>query len=67
MAKQLEGKTPEKQLEHRISMLTKYGLGRKRSLDQLIDFTGIDFRNQKVYGDRCKELNWVPFVPDQGM
>lgn len=47
-----------------ISLLTKYGLGHKRTLDQLIQFTGIDFRSQQVFGDRCKGLQWVPFTPD---
>lgn len=48
-----------------IAMLTKYGLGSKRSLDQLIRFTGIDTRAKKVYGDRCRgDLEWVPFKVD---
>lgn len=32
-----------------VASLTKYGLGMKRTLDQLIAFTGIDLRNKKVY------------------
>ena len=47
-------------------MLTKYGLGSKRTLDQLIEFTGIDLRNGVVFGDRCVQLKWVPFVADTG-
>ena len=47
-------------------MLTKYGLGSKRTLDQLIEFTGIDVRNGVVFGDRCVQLKWVPFVADSG-
>jgi hypothetical protein len=35
-----------------IATLTKFGLGQKRSLDQLIEFTGMDFRTATVYGDR---------------
>jgi hypothetical protein len=47
-----------------IGTLSKYGLGMKRTLDQLIEFTGIDLRSNRVYGDRCRGLEWVPFVPD---
>ena len=32
-----------------VASLTKYGLGMKRTLDQLIAFTGIDLRSKKVY------------------
>lgn len=47
-----------------VALLTKYGLGHKRTLDALIQFTGIDFRSQQVFADRCKQLEWVPFTPD---
>lgn len=50
-----------------IGTLSKYGLGMKRTLDQLIEFTGIDLRSNRVYSDRCRSLEWVPFVPDKGM
>ncbi len=36
-----------------VRHLAQYGLGSKRSLDQLIEFTGIDFRGAKIYGHRC--------------
>jgi hypothetical protein len=49
-----------------VSLLTRYTLGTKRTLDQLIDFTGIDTRTRTVFGDRCKPLEWVPFTPDKG-
>ena len=32
-----------------VSSLTRYGLGMKRTLDQLIAFTGIDTRKKLVY------------------
>ena len=35
-----------------IAELTKYGLGSKRSLDQLIEFTGLDLRNRVTFKDR---------------
>jgi len=43
---------------------SKHGLGDRRSLDQLIEFSGIDLRHQKVSIDgknRCGNLQWVPF------
>eukprot|EP01038_Epipyxis_sp_PR26KG_P013764 gene13764-18460_t len=55
-----EGKTDP---EH-LSLITKYGLGTKRTLDQFIEFTGVDTRTKTIFGDRCKELLWVPFVFD---
>jgi hypothetical protein len=47
-----------------VAALTQYGLGNRRTLDQLIAFTGIDLRKGVVVADRCKPLQWVPFVPD---
>lgn len=47
-----------------VAQLTKYGLGNKRTLDQLIDFTGIDTRKREAYENRCVDLRWVPFIPD---
>jgi len=43
---------------------SKFGLGDRRTLDQLIQFTGIDLRNEKASIDgknRCGNLQWVPF------
>ena len=43
---------------------SKHGLGDRRSLDQLIEFSGIDLRHEKVSIDgknRCGNLQWVPF------
>lgn len=37
----------------------------KRSLDQFIEFTGMDTRTQTAFGDRCRQLEWVPFIPDE--
>lgn len=47
-----------------LMKLGKYGLGTKRTLDQLIDFVGVDLRNQKIIGNRCIDLPYVPFEPD---
>jgi len=52
---------PEKAIEMKRS---KFGLGDRRSLDQLIQFSGIDLRNEKVTIDgknRCGNIQWVPF------
>lgn len=46
--------------------LGPYGLGSKRTLDQFIEFTGVDTRNKAIVGDRCKALSWVPFQFDKG-
>ena len=47
-----------------VSSLGKYGLGNKRSLDDLIAFTGINLRNRTVSGSgnsRCGNIDWVPW------
>ena len=36
----------------RLSLLTRFGLGRRRTLDQLVAFTGIDLRDQVSEGPR---------------
>jgi len=43
---------------------SKYGLGDRRSLDQLFNFSGVDVRNKKKSIDgknRCGNISWVPF------
>lgn len=49
-----------------IIEIEKYGLGTKRTLDQFIQFIGVDFRNGELVDNRCKNLNWIPFQPDKG-
>ena len=63
--KELSTHPKSAQLLERLSLLTRFGLGHKRTLDQLIEFTGLDLRTGKALGDRCKELHWVPFTPDR--
>ena len=44
---------------------SRYGLGDRRSLDQLIEFSGVDLRHKKATIDgknRCGNLQWVPFT-----
>ncbi|KAL7502615.1 hypothetical protein ACHAXN_000548 [Cyclotella atomus] len=53
---------PEKAL---VMKRSRYGLGDRRSLDELIQFSGIDLRNRKVTIDgknRCGNIQWVPFT-----
>jgi hypothetical protein len=40
---------------------SKYGLGDRRTLDQAIEFSGVDTRNQVILGNRCGNLAYVPF------
>mmetsp|Transcript_18832 Transcript_18832/g.54490 ORF Transcript_18832/g.54490 Transcript_18832/m.54490 type:complete len:721 (-) Transcript_18832:17-2179(-) len=45
---------------------SKYGMGDRRSVDQLVEFSGVDTRNAKFPVDgrnRCGNLRWVPFAP----
>lgn len=54
-------KDPAKRLKMKQS---KFGLGDRRSLDQLIQFSGFDLRNERVTIDgknRCGNIQWVPF------
>ena len=46
-----------------IAMLTKYGLGTKRSLDELIRFTGVDTHTKSVFGDRYTPTPLHPYTP----
>jgi len=39
----------------------RFGLGTKRTLEQAIEFTGIDLRNRKMVKNKCGNLEWVPF------
>ena len=44
---------------------SKYGLGDRRTLDELIQFSGVDLRNKKATIDgknRCGNVQWVPFI-----
>ena len=44
---------------------SRFGLGDRRTLDQLIEFSGVDLRHKKATIDgknRCGNLQWVPFM-----
>ena len=48
-----------------LVLLSRYGLGSKRTLEQLIAFTGVDTRASKLVADKCgKRLELVPFARD---
>jgi len=55
--------SPSFDLSHSIQK-SRYGLGDRRTLDQLINFSGIDTRNKRMTGNFCGNLNWVPFEED---
>ena len=40
---------------------SKYGLGDRRTLDQAIAFSGIDTKNHRILGNRCGNIDYVPF------
>ena len=40
---------------------SRFGLGTKRSLDQAMEFTGIDLVNRKMVKNKCGNLLWTPF------
>jgi len=54
-------KDPKKAL---VLKQSKFGLGDRRSLDDLIQFSGIDLRHKKATDgrNRCGDLQWVPFT-----
>jgi hypothetical protein len=45
-------------------LLGQWDLGNARTLDQLIDFTGVDARQYKIIKSSCGKLTWVPFDED---
>jgi hypothetical protein len=41
---------------------SKYGLGDRRTIDQAIEFSGIDFKKLKILGNYCGNLDYIPFI-----
>ena len=41
---------------------SKYGLGDRRTLDQAIQFSGIDFKKLKILGNYCGNLDYIPYI-----
>lgn len=40
---------------------SRYGLGDRRTLDQFIQFSGVDTKARKILGNHCGNLEWVTF------
>ena len=40
---------------------SRYGIGTKRTLEQAVEFTGINFRKKKMDVNKCGNLLWVPY------
>lgn len=43
---------------------SRYGLGDRRTIEQLIQFSGVDTANQKMLSNRCGNIEYVPFIED---
>jgi len=43
---------------------SRFGLGTKRTLEQVRNFTGIDLANREMVENKCGNLFWVPFTED---
>jgi len=41
---------------------SRYGLGDRRTIDEAIEFSGIDTRNAKMVGNKCGKLEYVPWT-----
>jgi hypothetical protein len=56
-------------MERDLARASRYGLGEKRTLEQAVEFTGIDLENKKMVTNRCGNVLWVPFVesPNYGV
>jgi len=45
---------------------SRYGLGTKRTLEQVRKFTGINLLEEKMEKNGCGNMNWVPFDASPG-
>ena len=44
----------------------RFGLGTKRTLEQAIEFSGINLRERKMVKNKCGNLEWVPYKESSG-
>ena len=60
---------PAMQVEQHAIRTGRFGFGTRRSLQQAIEFTGIDLPNRKMVANKCGNLLWVPYEehPDYGI
>ena len=54
----MPGGDPDPAARRRLGV---YGLGDKRSLDDLVAFTGINLYNRTIGPNRCGNIDWVPW------
>lgn len=52
---------PELAAETELIRNSRYGLGTKRTLEQAVEFTGINLREKKMEVNKCGNLQWVPY------
>jgi hypothetical protein len=59
----------EEKDEQTMIQSSRFGLGTKRTLEQAMEFSGIDLRRRRMTGNKCGNLIWVPFdkSPDYGV
>lgn len=52
-----------------LARKSRFGIGTKRTLEQAVEFTGINLRERKMDVNKCGNLIWVPFEesPDYGV
>jgi hypothetical protein len=56
----------KEQDEQAMIQSSRFGLGTKRTLEQAIEFSGIDLRRRKMTANKCGNLIWVPFDESPG-
>ena len=61
----------EQESKDEIDVMRKslYGVGTRRTLEQAVEFTGINLKERKMDVNRCGNLEWVPFeeLPNYGL
>ncbi|KAF0710465.1 hypothetical protein AaE_012508, partial [Aphanomyces astaci] len=45
-----------------FELTTTYAMGRERSLDQYLEFSGVTFAPDQVDAHTCRQLYWVPYA-----
>jgi len=53
--------TEDERSELEMIRSSRYGLGTKRTLEQVKEFTGIDLLKKRMIENKCGNLIWVPF------
>ena len=59
----------EEEDEQTMIQSSRFGLGTKRTLEQAMEFSGIDLPGKRMTGNKCGNLIWVPYdeSPDYGV